>query len=627
MPTPPPSYLKILRPENVGREDVATTTKTQLSDTGVWKDSHESEKIVASFWKAYSDATGLRIDPGTPAASTDSAYKFEVSALGAKSLANAANQLADQLQRQQQLLTSQQAELAARAAVIVSSHTRHDLANQIERVLSDATLATGTDAAAVYMLDDETEQLTTRFVFGMSPVQRLATSRPLRGARADLEAMVQGIVAIDNLRAGSMDLYRCPEQVASGICVCLGDVELPVGTMWLFGHEIQTYDEFRTAAARLAGNNIVQAITAVGNPTVRPTNPLSVAVPAALDDVELEQPNPADFEIEAARLEDVEIVQTPVQSQTFNDSADTSPTLPVESERHLTEFDEVRIGKCSGNVAPSPRAIETPTLTQWTRQVSEWQHETLPLGEKLAPDWSIDGMIESPLAIARSWHHWDVLPDGVMSMSICQNEGGQEANVDMAGVLDSTIARAALQSHASYRHRPGDAVMRVLDTLLQVRDGAIDEEGQPKLSLLYAHVDPETGHAEIASVGDWSTLVISKYGFRPVGMGNAGVIQEDAFLGRQSAVIQDTMLLPGEVLLVTGRDWMGTKPNDSMSPSQRAQSAQNRIGSAIQKALRETERSPLAAVRRLLASSPLTGERTAIALQRAESKNGRVSSH
>lgn len=618
MPTPPPSYLKILRPENDGLENVASATKTQRNDTGVWEESHESEKVVESFWKAYSDATGLRIDPGTPAVSTDSADKFEVTASGAQGLANAANQLADQLQRQQQLLTSQQAELAARAAVIVSSHSRHDLANQIERALSDATLATGTDAAAVYMLDDETEQLTTRFVFGMSPVQRLATSRPLRGARADLEAMVQGIVAIDDLQLGSMDLYRCPEKVASGICVCLGDVELPVGTMWLFGHSIKSFDDLNTASARLAGNSVVQAITAAGNPSVRSTNPLSVAVPCDLENVDLEELELEGIELENVEIENVEIVPVSAQNETANESLDPSPMVPVESERHLAEFDEVRIGEFSGNVAPSPRAIATPTLSQWTQQVSQWQHETLPMGEKLAPDWSVDGMIESPLAIARSWHHWDVLPDGLMSMALCQNEGGQEANVDMTGVLDSTIARAALQSHASYRHRPGDAVMRVLDTLLQIRDGAIDEDGQPKLSLFYAHVDPETGHAEMASVGDWSTLVVSRYGFRPVGMGNAGAIQEDAFLGRQTAAIQDTMLLPGEVLLVTGRDWMGTKPDDSMSPSQRAQSAQNRIGSAIQKALRETERSPLSAVRRLLASSPLTGERTAIALQRAE---------
>jgi hypothetical protein len=222
------------------------------------------------------------------------------------------------------------------------------------------------------------------------------------------------------------------------------------------------------------------------------------------------------------------------------------------------------------------------------------------------------------LAIARSWHHWDVLPDGVMSMAICQNEGGNQPLIDMTGILDATIARSALQAHASYRHRPGDAVMRVLDTLLQIRDGSIDDEGQPKLSLYYAHVDPETGHAEMASVGNWSTLVISKYGFRPVGMGKVGAVQADAFMGRQTAEIRDTMLLPGEVLLVTGRDWMGTKPDPSLSESQRTQSAQNLIGTAVQKSLRESERSPLSAVRRQLASSPLTGERTAIALQRAD---------
>lgn len=592
MPTPPPSYLRILRPEHENEASVATGTLTRHREANHSHDAHDHEQVVESFWKAYSDATGLRIDPGTPATEAEADGKFEITALGAQGLAKAATDLAGQLQLQQQLLSAQQAELAARAAVIASSNVRHDLANQIERVLSDATLATGTDAAAVYMLDEETERLTTRFVFGISPVQRLATSRPLRGARADLEAMIQGLVAIDDLNAGSMDLYRCPESAASGICVCLGDVELPVGTMWLFGNATQAFDDLKTAAARLAGNNVLQAIAAAGKPKADTKNSLSLACGV-------------DFETDDVNQEEIAAM-------------DSISALPVAKEKQFTEFDNVRIGEFSGNIAPSPTTVATPTISQWTRQVSNWQHDTLPLGEKLAPEWSIDGMIESPLAIARSWHHWDVLPDGVMSMSICQNEGGDQAAIDMTGVLDSTIARAALQAHASYRHRPGDAVMRVLDTLLQVRDGSIDEDGQPKLSLYYAHVDPETGHAEMASVGDWSTLVVSKYGFRPVGMGNAGAVQADAFLGRQTAEIRDTMLLPGEVLLVTGRDWMGTKADDSMTISQRTQSAQNRIGAAIQKALRESERSPLSAIRRLLASAPLIGERTAIALQRAE---------
>lgn len=585
--TPPPSYLKILRPEH-SAGDVLTSMRNTVDEAIVVEDSQDSQQIVEGFWRAYSDATGLRIDPGTPAdASDDLRAPFAVTPVHAQGLAKAATELADRLQRQQELLKSQQVELAARASVIANQSARVNCADTIARVLSDATMATGTQAAAIYMLDDETETLTTRFVFGLSPVQRLGSTRPLRGARGDLEAMIQGVAAVDDLQAGSMDLYRSPEPMMSGICVCLGDVELPIGTMWLFGEKVTEFGDHHTAAARLAAAGVVQAIAAAGN-----SSPMSLSV-AKVADAELEMID--------------EVHDAVVESHGLD--------LPDANAKHVQEYDNVRIGEYSGNASPSPSATQAPLIAKWTRQISNWQHDTLPLGERLAPQWSIDGMIESPLAVAQSWHHWDVLPDGVLSMSMCQHDGLGRGDLNLTSTLDATIARAALQAHASYRHTPGDAVMRVLDTLLQVRDAAIDENGEPLLSLFYAHIDPDTGHTQIASVGDWSTLVVSKYGFRPVGMGKSGIVRDDEFMGRQTAEVRDTVLQPGEVLLVTGCDWMGVKSDDSMAADQRAQSSQNRIGSAVQRALRESQRSPLSAIRRLLASSPLTAERTAMALQ------------
>ncbi|WP_146577011.1 sporulation stage II, protein E [Neorhodopirellula pilleata] len=551
-----------------------TKMQTTIDEAFLLEDSCDPTEVVASFWRAYSDATGLRIDPGTPIDPVDERRTpFAVTPNQAQGLAQAATLLADQLQRQHHLMTSQQAELAARAAVIASQSSRVHCVDQVSRVLADATMATGTQAAAVYMLDEPTEVLATRFVFGLSPLKRLGSVRPLRGARGDLEAMIQGIVAVNDLRAGGMDLYRSPEPFASGICLCLGDIELPIGTMWLFGKEIAEFQDWHTASARLAASHVAQTIIAAGAADATPSTRLSVAMPG-------------DFELEAS----------------------------AEDNRQVYEYDDVRINATAVDPRPARVNFPKPTLADWTNQLSDWQHDTLPIGERLAPQWSIDAMIESPLAIAQSWHHWDVLPDGVLSMSICQHDRGDVGPMNMTSTLDATVARAALQAHACYRHTPGDAVMRVLATMLQVRDGAFDENGEPNLSLMYAHTDPETGHCEIASVGDWSTLVVSKYGFRPVGMGSANRLRPDEFMGRQSVEIRDTVLQPGEVLMVTGHDWMGVKEDDSLPADTRSQSAQNRIGSAVQKALRESNRSPLAAVRRMLANAPLTTERTAIAL-------------
>jgi len=581
--TPPPSYLKLLRAENASGEpshgertfsDVMINMRTTVDEAIVMEDSCEHAQVVESFWRAYSDATGLRIDPGTPIDRVDELREpYAVTPAHAQGLAQAAALLTDQLQRQQHLLTSQQAELAARAAVIASQSSRGQCVDQVARVLADATLATGTHAAAVYMLDEPTELLTTRFVFGLSPLKRLGTSRKLRGSRGDLEAMIQGVVAVDNLRAGGMDLYRSPEPFASGMCLCLGDIELPIGTMWLFGKEVTDFQDWHTASARLAASHVTQTIIAAGGGEPMASTRLSLAMPG---------------------------------------ESDLEPM--AEENRQVFEYDDVRIGGAATDPHLGRPNLRHPTLADWMNQLSDWQHETLPLGERLAPQWSIDAMIESPNMVAQSWHHWDVLPDGVLSMSICQHDRGDVRPMNVTSTLDATIARAALQAHACYRHTPGDAVMRVLATMLQVRDGAFDDNGEPSVSLLYAHADPETGHCEIASVGDWSTLVVSKYGFRPVGMGSSNRPRPDEFMGRQSVEIRDTVLQPGEVLLVTGHDWMGMKENDSLPDDARKPSAQNRIGTAVQKSLRESSRSPLAAVRRMLADAPLTAERTAMAL-------------
>ena len=550
--------------------------------------SRNNQQVIEGFWKAYSDATGLRIDPGTPVNDTDELRQpFAVTPAGAKELAKAAHELADQLKDQHEILKSQQAEMAARAALIGSQRHRLTLAEQIEEILSDAISATGLDSAVVYMLDELTEQLTSRFVFGLSPMKRLGATRPLRGARIDLETMVQGVVAIDDLNAGSTDFYRAPESAASGICVCLGDLEMPIGTIWLFGQTTNQFNNMQTAAARLAATNISNLLAMAANEKPRNGTSLSIAVAAeALSD-----------------------------SVSMSDDCMVDE-MPVATEKQIRELDSVRIGEYSDHVASTPQTAKPSTKSRWASELSNWQHETLPLGQRLAPSWSVDGMIESPLSIAQSWHHWDVLPDGVMTMAMCQQPAtSSQSTVSLSSTLDATIARAALQAHSAYRHSPGDAVMRVLDTLLQVRDGAIDETGQPNLSLFYAQVDPDTGETSLASVGPWSTLVVSKYGFRPVGMSHSGEVRPSEFMGHQTTEVRTTTLQRGEVLLVTGRDWMETRPDDSMPQELRTQSAQNCIGATIQKALCEGERSPLSAIRRLLASSPLTGERTAIALQ------------
>ncbi|KLU05288.1 Serine phosphatase RsbU, regulator of sigma subunit [Rhodopirellula islandica] len=760
-------------------------------------------------------------------------------------LANQANELADHLQAQQAVLRQQQVELAIQATLAAGQSSRPDPTDSIDRLLGDATLATGTTAAAVYLLDDETEFLATRFVFGLSPAERLGSQRPLRGARGDLEAMVKGLVAIDDMDLGPISTWRSPEPFPSGICVCLGEAEMPIGTMWLYAAAVTAFNDVHTAAARLAASNLQQTLLRLAEQEAAPDSSIRLILPSDVtldhsrdvspppnethDDMEMIWENnptsnaaapveensdgvvppdtiappagligcpPADESasvigpiaedssdevprkvpsrdhldliddeslldaalesaIEAQLVKSDELIADLQRDSDFHaepefglyaeeeddDAIDDAPVpaqdadaeqwpllsgydeetmrlaakLDIQDAQFLAgEYDPTEIDQfdadalefhhgwdneeldrnvvddeesmCSdfvdtsddeeedddGNIVSfdlSPdskptRESETieaindiialiddfdadfPTRapehdkgddsiltnqaiaeeiesenSDLAQQVSIWQHQTLPMGTKICPSWYADGMIESPLDVAQSWHHWDILPDGQIAIAICQPNGGATAKIDLSNVMDVTVIRAALQAHMGYRHQPADAVRRAYDTLFQIRDHSFAGEGHGNVSLLYAHIDPETGETRMASTGDWSTLAISKFGYRPVGwldresdrnhrdLGTSD--PETTCLGNVDITSSHLHLQQGEVFLVAGCQWMGLQPATGVPGY-----PQHQIGTAITQAMREGKVSPLAALRTWMAQTTLNGERSAMALHR-----------
>tara|TARA_R110002073_G_scaffold121496_3_gene264070 strand:+ start:23905 stop:26340 length:2436 start_codon:yes stop_codon:yes gene_type:complete len=791
-------------------------------------------------------------------------------------LASQANDLADQLQAQQAILRQQQVELAIQATMAAGQLSRPDPTESIDRLLGDATLATGTTAAAVYLLDDETEYLATRFVFGLSPAERLGSQRPLRGARGDLEAMVKGLVAIDDMDLGPINTWRSPEPFPSGICVCLGETEMPIGTMWLYAAAVTAFNDVHTAAARLAASNLQQTLLRLAEQEAAPDSSIRLILPSDVtfdrsrevsppphethDDTEtISEHNPTSNEtalveedsvgvvppdtvappaddigfppadasvsvnapvtdissdeiqtksatkdrldlidddtlldaalesaIEAQLVKSDELIadlqrdldlpekttygfvaddsvaddsvaddsvaddralddnalddvaldnafaetDDAAQSSSLNEDAEQWPLLSGYDEETMRlaakldlqdaqflsgEYDPTEIDQfdadalefhhgwdndeLDGHVAdeddslcsdfadtsdlddsepfhgiilsldstldepskpesdtidaiddiialiddfdsdfpsraPEPCEDDHSILTNQSvevapepedidlaHQVSIWQHQTLPMGAKICPSWYADGMIESPLDVAQSWHHWDILPDGQIALAICQPNGGATPKIDLSNVMDVTVVRAALQAHMGYRHQPSDAVRRAYDTLFQIRDHSFVGEGHGNVSLLYAQIDPETGETRMASTGDWSTLAISKFGYRPVGwldresdrnhreLGTSDL--DTTGLGNVDITSSHLYLQQGEVFLVAGCQWMGLQPATAVPGY-----PQHQIGTAITQAMREGKFSPLAALRTWMADTPLNGERSAMALHR-----------
>jgi phosphoserine phosphatase RsbU/P len=480
--------------------------------------SEQPQNLVTSFWNTYSEATGWRIDSRAsrknnmlellPAVTSETISGREdeatpvVGRIAATRLANAASNLTEQVLRTRECLRQREAELASSAAMIGVEYDGKVSADQIEQSLTDAMEACKCDAAALYMLDEDTRYLKTRSVVGL-PSERLENPpRELRGSRGDLEAMVQDVVTIDNMTAGSIDTWNSPEPFAAGICVAIKVDDIPIGTLWLFRETITEFSGAESAVARLVATNL---------------------------SLLLRQASQADI---------------------FEDS---KPNQSVQ-------------------------------------EIAQWQYESLPAGSALAEGWRVDGMLESPEPWATGWHHWDVLPDGTLMLAIAE-----ATDPTAKGAMHAAVARAALAAHSGYRHTPAQLIQRVSDTLWQTNTG------EQLVSLIYAHLDPETGDGVIASAGTISALISSRYGYRPLVSNLSAPLNTSM---DSNASNHDFHLLQSETLLAYSKGFSA------------AGADQMTLGGHIRTAMQLEDRSPLALLRRKLIKLPMTEERGALTLLR-----------
>ncbi len=247
-----PSYLRIHRgPDSV-----------DPSPTDPGRDPMEK------FWLCYANATQWRVDLRSAhedeplellpvvSDSLEQPPEVAVSKSNAERLARSAIELATELQSSHATLRRQEAELAAQAAIVGGAVDQQSLADRLEQTLADVATACSCTSAAMYLLDDDTEYLKARSVYGL-PVQRLAQpARLLRGSRGDLEAMVQGVVTINDLSETSIDTWNCPESVASAICAVINADDVPIGTLWLFNDKISEFGAAQIAATRMAASQL-----------------------------------------------------------------------------------------------------------------------------------------------------------------------------------------------------------------------------------------------------------------------------------------------------------------------------------------------------------------------------------
>ena len=122
------------------------------------------------------------------------------------------------------------------------------------------------------------------------------------------------------------------------------------------------------------------------------------------------------------------------------------------------------------------------------------------------------------------------------------------------------------------------------------------------MSMLYMHIDPETGEGTFASCGDILAMISSRYGYRPLVDGRSEPLGTHITARPTS---DSFALLPGETLLAYTQGLLldgGTQPV---------------LGDRLRGCLQTGDKNPLAAIRRDLINKPLEHERAAITLVRS----------
>lgn len=162
----------------------------------------------------------------------------------ARQLATAVAEMLSELAQTRHALWQREADLAAGVPVSARTDEQQHLAVRLEAVLRGGAEALGCEAAAAYLLDEATSQLKLRAAWGLPPDRFLRPARPLRGATADLEALVGHAVVLENTKL--LPHWRSPEDFPTAVCVPISTPTNPLGTLWVFSRHARDFSEHQT---------------------------------------------------------------------------------------------------------------------------------------------------------------------------------------------------------------------------------------------------------------------------------------------------------------------------------------------------------------------------------------------
>jgi phosphoserine phosphatase RsbU/P len=163
--------------------------------------------------------------------------------------------LLGQLEQAESTIERQEAQLATSLGVSIRHDESELLASRLVESLHRAAELTGSDAAALYLLDDTTSELKMRSCWGMPTSALSKPPRELRRSLADLEALMGNAVLLENTALAPE--WGCPEDYAAAICIPIGSPTMPHGTLWLWSNHIRDFSTTDIDAGKAAGDKIL----------------------------------------------------------------------------------------------------------------------------------------------------------------------------------------------------------------------------------------------------------------------------------------------------------------------------------------------------------------------------------
>lgn len=246
-----PNYLRLHadeappQPAKLAPRDIVERLEQAFAAATGWKVSLPQSAAKNSA----PTARRVRLTRGTPSSALTTP-STEIIAL-AESCVEVMQLLQDALAA----LHSREAELAAAIPVTANAERGDQLAKKLASTLQVGAQSLHMQAAAVYLLDESTTALKMRSSFGFAKEKLLEPARPLRGALADLEALLGAAVAIDD--ASTNPQWTIPEEFPSAVCVPLASQEHLLGTLWFFSDETRSYTDAQTGLAEVIAGRIV----------------------------------------------------------------------------------------------------------------------------------------------------------------------------------------------------------------------------------------------------------------------------------------------------------------------------------------------------------------------------------